>query len=410
MPDSGPVSSGAAPVPTASFWRENYLAFAAGAIVLIALAGLVLLFPNVQPQDSASADSTGLAAARPLASLPATDADLVTAEAADKEVDADTARLKNSAIPFAAASLDPAPSFRFAGTPQSRERATHCLALAAMAEAGGDEAGQRAVMQVILNRVRHPAFTATVCGVVFQGSERRTGCQFTFTCDGSLARRYSDASWTAARQRAAEALGGRVFAKVGNATHYHTDWVHPWWSSKLDKIAQVDTHLFLRWRGYWGTPAALSARYAGNEPAPRSFAANDPDAGSADEADPSAEPPKSIREVVSIGPGGRQSGRLSVGQQSADPGAHFLPLSAADTPDALIARARGLCPGDGYCQVYGWTDPAFIPDALPLNREARGQLRFSFLAGRNGNGEVIYFDCTLFAGVERNRCLPRAPN
>lgn len=379
--------------------------------LILALAfGLLILNPLTERGrfggPASIPEASTPANAPPLASLPATDADL---GAAGPVVGGDTARLRNAAIPFAAASLEPAPPFRFAGSAETRERATYCLALAAMAEAGSDDAGQRAVMQVVLNRVRHPAFPRTVCGVVFQGSERRTGCQFTFTCDGSLARAYSDARRAAACQRATEALGGRVFAKVGNATHYHTDWVHPWWSSKLDKIAQVDTHLFLRWRGYWGSPVALSARYAGNEPALRIFAANDPDDGSTNETDRLAEPRKSIREVVSIGPGGRQSGRLSVGQQSADPGAHFLPLSAADTPDALIARARALCPGDGYCQVYGWTDPALIPDALPLNRDARGQLRFSFLAGRSGNGEVIYFDCTVF-DVERNRCLPRAPN
>ena len=42
--------------------------------------------------------------------------------------------------------------------------------------------------QVILNRVRDPNFPASVCGVVYQGAERVTGCQFSFTCDGSLAR------------------------------------------------------------------------------------------------------------------------------------------------------------------------------------------------------------------------------
>ena len=137
-----------------------------------------------------------------------------------------------------------------------------------LAEAGAGDADQRAVMQVILNRVRHPAFTNTVCGVIFQGSERSTGCQFTFTCDGSLRRTYPDSLWRAARQRAEEMLGGAVFQPVGNATHYHTNWVYPWWSPKLDKIAQVKTHLFFRWRGFWGSRNALSARYAGGEPDP----------------------------------------------------------------------------------------------------------------------------------------------
>ena len=137
-----------------------------------------------------------------------------------------------------------------------------------MAEAGGGDGDQRAVMQVILNRVRHPAFAKTVCGVVFEGSQRPTGCQFSFTCDGSLARRYSDAAWRAARARAEEMLAGAVDATVGNATHFHANYVYPWWSDKLDKVAQVGPHIFFRWRGFWGTRNALSARYGGGEPDP----------------------------------------------------------------------------------------------------------------------------------------------
>ena len=52
-----------------------------------------------------------------------------------------------------------------------------------------------AVAQVVLNRVRHPAFPKSVCGVVYQGAERRTGCQFSFTCDSSLAQGPVDWAW-----------------------------------------------------------------------------------------------------------------------------------------------------------------------------------------------------------------------
>ena len=96
-------------------------------------------------------------------------------------------------------------------------------------EAGDDPAGQRAVAQVVLNRVRHPAFPKTVCGVVFEGQDRTTGCQFTFSCDGALTRwSPSPALWTAARQIATAALTGTVYRPVGYATHYHTDWVVPY--------------------------------------------------------------------------------------------------------------------------------------------------------------------------------------
>ena len=177
----------------------------------------------------------------------------------------DTAREINAAIPFA--SLGPAARpFQPAGDIASRGRAIDCLAAAMWYEAGDDAAGNLSVGQVVLNRVRHPAFPASVCGVVFQGSERATGCQFTFTCDGALARVPSPANFDRIRTRAAAMFGGSVDPGVGLATHYHTDWVHPVWSAQLEKIAQVGTHLFFRWKGDWGGPRAQTMRYAGEEP------------------------------------------------------------------------------------------------------------------------------------------------
>ena len=149
----------------------------------------------------------------------------------------------------------------------SQARALECLTSAVYYEAGNESAdGQRAVAQVVLNRLRHPAFPGTVCGVVYQGSTRVTGCQFTFTCDGSLARRPNEASWNRARQIAQAALAGAVYAPVGYATHYHANYVVPYWASSLAKKAVVGAHIFYRWAGGWGRPPAFSKKYAGVEP------------------------------------------------------------------------------------------------------------------------------------------------
>jgi spore germination cell wall hydrolase CwlJ-like protein len=156
------------------------------------------------------------------------------------------ARIVNAATPFVAGPIDPAARFAFRGSPAAREQAVDCLATAALYEAGDDVRGQRAVMQVILNRVRRPGYPKTVCGVVYQGAVPGGVCQFSFACDGSLTRRPETAGWDIARARARRALSGAVFAAVGTATHYHTDWVVPWWSGSLDKIAKVDTHIFYR--------------------------------------------------------------------------------------------------------------------------------------------------------------------
>jgi spore germination cell wall hydrolase CwlJ-like protein len=174
----------------------------------------------------------------------------------------------NAAVPVSTLPNPAARPFAVSfATPADRLRALECLTAAVYYEAAVEStAGQQAVAQVVLNRVRHPAYPRTVCGVVFQGSERTTGCQFTFTCDGALRRTPSAAGWARARRVAEEALAGKVYAPVGWATHYHTNWVVPYWSSSLVKLASVGTHLFFRWEGGWGKPAAFRFGHARVEP------------------------------------------------------------------------------------------------------------------------------------------------
>lgn len=151
-----------------------------------------------------------------------------------------------------------------------RERALLCMTQAIYYEAGTEsEAGQRAVAQVVLNRVRHPAYANSICGVVYEGSERSTGCQFTFTCDGALARRPLPSLWAQARRYAREAIGGRQFRDVGYATHYHTLDIWPYWGRSLTMTNMIGRHLFHRLRGSSGSPGAFTVHYAGREPAPR---------------------------------------------------------------------------------------------------------------------------------------------
>lgn len=148
-----------------------------------------------------------------------------------------------------------------------RAQSVDCLASAIYYEAGMEgEDGQRAVAQIVLNRVRHVAYPNSVCGVVYQGAERTTGCQFTFTCDGSLARRPSPAGWAQARRLAEAALTGAVFKPVGHSTHYHADYVAPYWSDGLLQTVVIGTHIFYRSSGAAGQPSAFTARYAGVEP------------------------------------------------------------------------------------------------------------------------------------------------
>jgi len=179
----------------------------------------------------------------------------------------DQALKVNAEIPVQAGPNPAARPFAFRGTDSARAQALQCLASAVYYEAGNqDENGGRAVAQVVLNRVRHPAFPASVCGVVYQGSTRTTGCQFTFTCDGSLNRTPTAEGWRRAYKIAEDALSGYVYAPVGWATHYHADYVVPYWASSMAKNAVVGAHIFYRWAGGWGQPAVFTHAYAGREP------------------------------------------------------------------------------------------------------------------------------------------------
>jgi hypothetical protein len=150
----------------------------------------------------------------------------------------------------------------------ARERAQDCLTQAIYYEAATQpREGQEAVAQVVLNRVRHPVYPKTVCGVVYDGAGRRTGCQFTFVCDGSLRRSPDPSLWRAAEAVAAAALDGHVAAAIGASTHYHAVSVSPYWRASLVETRRIGAHIFYRMGGFLGSSAALSGRYGGEEPA-----------------------------------------------------------------------------------------------------------------------------------------------
>jgi spore germination cell wall hydrolase CwlJ-like protein len=145
-------------------------------------------------------------------------------------------------------------------------RAINCMSQAVYYEAGFEPAqGRRAVAQVVINRMRHAGYPKSICGVIYQGAGRTTGCQFSFTCDGSLSRPVNAAAWSDAQYVARQALSGTVEPGVGVSTHYHADYVSPYWAPTLVKLAQIGQHIFYRWTGPQGELAAFNGRYAGGE-------------------------------------------------------------------------------------------------------------------------------------------------
>lgn len=190
----------------------------------------------------------------------------LTQAPADLMATGPVARQRNLALPVRVAGIEAPPHFTgkvFDGA--SAARARTCLALAMYYEAGFEgEEGRLAVGQVVLNRVRHAAFPHEVCAVVFERSEGGT-CQFTFACDGAMARPQQPAIWRRTLAEATGLLAGKASGKVGMATHYHADYVFPYWAPRLDKIATIGTHIFYRWPGSWGRRSAFTYRYAGTE-------------------------------------------------------------------------------------------------------------------------------------------------
>ena len=335
------------------------------------------------------------------------------------EMTPDRAREINAAIPFVAGKIAPARPFMPAGSPADRERALTCLAAAVWYEAGDDPVGQRAVAQVVLNRVRHPAYPKTVCGVVFQGSERQTGCQFTFTCDGAMTRTPSAEAWQRARDIAEKALGGFVEKVVGTATHYHTDWVVPYWSGSLDKIAEVHTHLFFRWPGWWGQPGAFSGRYAGGEvmdarlltlageaaaPQGTLTATAEEMAVQAITAEGAPLKDRPALDVPGVAPASLKG---NVVRLANDSGTEFgLELDPRAYPGSYAIVAFALCKGKPACIVAGWTRPELIPAALPVPIPSLRTVSFLYRKNVELGRDQSFWNCRQLARDDPAQCLP----
>jgi spore germination cell wall hydrolase CwlJ-like protein len=130
------------------------------------------------------------------------------------------------------------------------QREQHCLAQAIYFEARGEsEKGQAAVAQVVLNRVSSGLYPSTICGVVFQNRQYYHACQFSFACEGRSLRVTEPEAWRRAEHIAASVTSGQTYvADVGDATHYHALYVHPYWARKLQRTDRIGQHVFYKLR------------------------------------------------------------------------------------------------------------------------------------------------------------------
>jgi spore germination cell wall hydrolase CwlJ-like protein len=313
----------------------------------------------------------------------------------------DDARAANARIALITMGFIAPRPFIYAGNGDAKARARDCLAAAMIYEAGDDARGQQAVGQVVINRARHPAFPKSICGVVFQGSERVTGCQFTFTCDGALARRYSDAAWQRARNNADLMLSGGTYPPVGLATHYHTDWVRPYWSDSLEKIAIVDTHLFFRWPGYWGTPGAFRGAVSGSDAPVAKLAAISPlhaiALGLPAELATGVDANAAVGEARVVAGAGEATGRDTI----------YTQLDRRAAPESFVTTALRLCGDKPYCKFMGWTNPVLKPDSDAMNDTQRAAMSFSYLRDDKAGFEKALWNCSEYKRDDSRQCMKR---
>ncbi|MBB6424446.1 cell wall hydrolase [Sphingopyxis sp. JAI128] len=313
----------------------------------------------------------------------------------------DDARAANARIALVTKGFVAARPFVYAGTGDARLRARDCLAAAMIYEAGDDSRGQLSVGQVVINRARHPAFPKSICGVVFQGAERQTGCQFTFTCDGALARRYSEAAWLRAQVNADMMLSGLTDPSVGLATHYHTDWVRPYWSDSLEKIAIVDTHLFFRWPGFWGTPGAFRGSVSGDDGPIAKLAALSPRHANAlglpTELAAGVDANAAVGEARVVTGAGESVGRDTI----------YTQLDRKAAPESFVTTALRLCGDKPYCKFMGWTNPTLKPDSDAMSDTQRAAMSFSYLRDDKAGFEKALWNCSEYKRDDARQCMKR---
>ena len=134
-----------------------------------------------------------------------------------------------------------------------------CLAQAIYFEARNEgEAGQRAMAEVILNRLAEGSHGKTICAVVYEGVGQ-TLCQFSFACDGTDREPKIAGPWRAAQVLASRMIAGDVpSGAASGAAYYHAASAHSTPTPGKPRVTQIGNHIFHRDR-----PVQISAVFRG---------------------------------------------------------------------------------------------------------------------------------------------------
>jgi spore germination cell wall hydrolase CwlJ-like protein len=135
------------------------------------------------------------------------------------------------------------------------DSSVECLAQAIYFESRGEpDLGQMAVAQVVINRVKNPAYPDDICGVVYQNRNLFRRCQFTFACDRLADTIREPEAWEKAMRIAKSYASGEAWvAAIGAATHYHAHHVAPGWAQRMKVVKVIEGHIFyMTQNGDWG--------------------------------------------------------------------------------------------------------------------------------------------------------------
>ena len=118
-----------------------------------------------------------------------------------------------------------------------------CLALALYFEARSEPIdAQLAVAEVIYNRVEDQRYPDDICSVVYQRK------QFSWTHDGLSDKPKNKEVWLEVKTLASEIISKEIELLGHGATHYHAEYVSPYWADSLTQVGQYGTHVFYQWK------------------------------------------------------------------------------------------------------------------------------------------------------------------
>lgn len=111
-----------------------------------------------------------------------------------------------------------------------------CIAAAINHEARGEPPqGKASIGWVIINRMKHPDYPKTACGVVYQ-PKQFSGIQ-------------KPGKFTEKDRQLAKNIYlsyGSIPHYMKDVTHFHATYVSPGWQGKLQKVIQIGNHIFYK--------------------------------------------------------------------------------------------------------------------------------------------------------------------